>query len=334
MDKPSVFITGATGFVGAAMLRYFAGNGWEVTGSSRGAAPVALQEKGNYLQADIAFPMPAQIAEVVIHSAALASDTAAKKDLWQANVVGTQHVYEATRVSKVFVFISSSSVYDGRREIHVEDEAVDPAQLSAYGQTKRAAEDWLLQQDWRTRTLVILRPRAIYGVGDRVLLPRLLNTVRRGRIVVPGDMRVQSSLTHVGNLCRAADRSIAYCESQPGGSHIFNVADANPYEMRTAVQQLLSAVTGETLAIRSLPLSHLYFLAGLAERFHIQLSLSRLALHSVSRNNVLELRKIRETLGFEPEHHLEAAIADIAHWAKQVGLEQLRQARADLPWRV
>lgn len=334
MNRPSVFITGAKGFVGAAMLRHFAAQDCNVTGSARGLAPAALLETANFLQADLALPLPVQKTDVVIHAAALASDTAAKTDLWQANVLGTQHVYEATRASKVFVFISSSSVYDSRREIHVEDEAVEHTQLSAYGHTKRSAEDWLLQQDWRSRTLVILRPRAIYGVGDRVLLPRLLNTIRGGRIVVPGDMRVQSSLTHVGNLCRAAECCVAHGINQPGGIHIFNVTDAKPYEMRTAVQQLLSAVTGEDLTIRSLPLPLLNFLAGMAERLQVPLPFSRLALHSVSRNNVLELRKIRETMGFEPEYRLETSVASIAHWAKLVGLEQLRQAQADLPWRV
>ncbi|MCY7330340.1 MAG: NAD(P)-dependent oxidoreductase, partial [Saprospiraceae bacterium] len=197
VDKKAIFITGATGFVGAWLVRYFAERGWSVTASGRGAAPAPLLERAAYLRADLSRPLPILQTDVVVHAAALASDSALMADLQAANVDGTRHVFEATRHCKIFIYISSASVYDYQKTTHTENEPVDYQQLSSYGRSKRQAEDWLKQQDWHDRTLVILRPRALYGPGDRVLLPRLLRLVRSHRMMIPGTLRVQSSLTHV-----------------------------------------------------------------------------------------------------------------------------------------
>ncbi len=334
VDKKNIFITGATGFVGAWLVRYFAQLGWSVTASGRGAAPAPLLACAQYIQADLRQSFPLVETDVVVHAAALASDSASMADLYAANVEGTRHVFEATRHCRMFIYISSASVYDYQNTIHTEDEPVDYQQLSLYGRSKRQAEEWLLQQDWRERTLVILRPRAVYGPGDRVLLPRLLRLVKGNRIVSPGDMRIQSSLTHVENLCMAVMNSIIYFEKQPGGVHIFNVADKVPYDMRKVVVQLLPAVCGRTLTFRELPLRPLYALAEIGERLRIPTSFTRFGLAAVSKPCVLYLKKITETIDFQPKRNFWEALPEISDWTKQIGLADLQTANPDLPWRI
>lgn len=334
MPSRSIFITGATGFVGAWLVRHFAERGWSVTASGRGEAPVPLLTYARYLRADLRQSLPSVSADVIVHAAALASDSASAVALQIANVEGTRHVFEATRHCRHFVYISSASVYDYRNAIHTESEPVDYQQLSPYGRSKRQAEEWLVQQDWNTRTLIILRPRAVYGPGDRVLLPRLLRLVRGDRMVIPGTMRVQSSLTHVENLCAAVADSLAHFEKQPGGIHRFNVADSEPYIMREVVGQLLPAVCGRALDFRTLPIAPLYALAGAVEWLRVPTSFTRFGLAAISQDCVLDLKRTTETIGFQPKRNFWEALPDLRAWAGKVGLADLRAAAVDLPWRV
>ncbi|MCC6281316.1 MAG: NAD(P)-dependent oxidoreductase [Saprospiraceae bacterium] len=326
-------ITGTTGFVGAALLRHFAAAGYRVSGSGRSAAPKALLDIAAYHQADISRPIAPMEADVVVHAAALASDSASAAALLLANVTGVRHVFEATQSCPLFIYISSSSVYDNHQSEHREEEPVDVQLLSAYGRSKRMAEDWLIAQDWSRRTLVVLRPRAVYGKGDRQLLPRLMRLVRGGRIFIPGDMRVQSSLTHIGNLCAAAEVCLQHFTQHPGGIHLFNVADAAPYDMREAVDALLSGVYGRKLAFVELPLAPLRAFAGIMEQWRIPTSFTPLSLASVSQHNILYLDKITQTIGFQSHLNLWNDVGNISTWAKQVGIKALRSADPLLPWR-
>jgi len=334
-QKQRMFITGATGFVGANLVRHFASGGWEIRANGRGIAPPPLIDLVQYLKADIQQPLPQQTAEVVIHAAALASDTASTKALYQANVMGTRHVFEASRNCACFIYISSSSVYENADHVHVETEHVDYQNLSPYGLSKRNAEDWLLEQDWSTRSLYILRPRAVYGPGDRVLLPRLLRLVRAGRIFAPGEMRVSSSLTHVDNLCRAVETCVTHWQSGSAGqAQTFNVADTAPYEMRNVVQQLLSNIQGKELQFKALPLRPMETLANVLEKLKLARQFSPYALAAVSKNATLDLQKITQTLGYDPQRNLRESLPELAAWVRQVGIHRVKQADPGLPWDI
>ncbi len=329
MSQPSrIFITGATGFVGSTLVRHFAAHRWEVIANGRIPPPDPLTALSKYVQADIQKPIPRQAADVVVHTAALASDTAHWEDLSRANVDGTRHVFDATQDCKCFIFISSSSVYDTRNGVHQEGESVDYQKLSPYGLSKRMAEDWLLEQDWRGRSLFILRPRAIYGVGDRILLPRLLRLVRWGRILAPGEMRVQSSLTHVDNLCAAIDLCI-HCPDK--GAQIFNVADQQSYEMREVVRRLLSEIHGRELPFQALPIRVLEWMAVVLSSLKLARSFTPYSLSAVSKDCVLDIQKITQTLGYQAPRNFEESLPEIAAWVRG-RVDRVREAAVGLPF--
>jgi DNA-binding NtrC family response regulator len=54
----------------------------------------------------------------------------------------------------------------------------------------------------------ILRPRAIYGINDRLILPRLLKLVKGNRILFPKHITDKISLTHISNFISAIDLCI------------------------------------------------------------------------------------------------------------------------------
>jgi Nucleoside-diphosphate-sugar epimerases len=327
----SVFITGATGFVGAALVRHFHALNWKVIAQGRGDPPPGLSAVAEYVQADIARAIPRVRADVAVHAAALASDSASWEQLYAANVLGTRHVLEACGDCRCLVYVSSSSVYDFTSTVHEESEPCCLGGLSAYGRSKRIAEDWLLSQEWSGRPLFVLRPRAVYGPGDRVLLPRLLRLVRGGSIWAPGGMLAKTSLTHVRNLCEA----VQLCaEREDGGSRVYNVADLTPYSMAEAVKAMLEAVAGRALQLRDLPLAPLVWSAKLLETLRVPSNFTPYSLAAVTKDNVLDIQSIRRELGYVGRADVWGALPEMAAWAKQVGLHRIALGEAGLPWEV
>ena len=111
-------------------------------------------------------------AEAVVHLAAAVGDPgpgrAAEAAYRAVNVDGTARLLDAAQGLPV-VWVSSASVYrPGPYAAPVGEDHPADGQRNAYGRTKAAGERLALAAG-----AVVLRPRAVYGPGDRQLLPRL-----------------------------------------------------------------------------------------------------------------------------------------------------------------
>jgi len=209
---PRLLLTGASGFVGGHLLDRFASMGWDVTGVAR--RPLALP---NYVAHDLAKPLPFEKQfDVVIHAAARASPWGRRRDFHQQNVVATKNVIDhclAHGVPKL-VFISSSSVfYAPGHQLGITEETPMPSRaVNDYAATKREAEELVrgYPGEW-----AILRPRAVFGPRDTVLLPRILEAARKGELplLVAPDGPAVGDLIYLDNLVEcivraATDRDI------------------------------------------------------------------------------------------------------------------------------
>lgn len=97
----------------------------------------------------------------------------------------------------------------------------------------------------------ILQSKGIYGVGDRVLLPRLLRLVKGNRIIGVGDLRVPTSLTHSANLSLALEQVLQ--KPVGAGVTVYKVADREPYLLRQVMQKVTEKLTQKQLALLPLP---------------------------------------------------------------------------------
>lgn len=134
-----VLITGATGYLGSAMLEQVP-TGIEViaTGHTRGQIPL-----------DITDPVAVRNAihhhrpDTVVHLAAVSMTAAAAADPRQAvavNVAGARNVAEATgRTDIRLVALSSDVIFDGKEAPY--DEQAVPRPINQYGQSKLAGEE-------------------------------------------------------------------------------------------------------------------------------------------------------------------------------------------------
>lgn len=130
----TVLVTGATGYLGAAILR--AGASGDVRGV--GSADLDVRDA-----AAVAAAVQALRPRAIIHAAA-ANPGAADDDLERVNVGGTANVaHAAAAVGARVVMVSTDLVHDGTAAPYADDAA--PAPVTAYGRSKAAAERALLE---------------------------------------------------------------------------------------------------------------------------------------------------------------------------------------------
>lgn len=127
------------------------------------------------------------------------------------------------------------------RLVHLSSIVAREPQLSHYARSKRSGEDLLQgypQLDW-----VVLRPPAVYGPGDREMLP-IFQTMARGFATVPGSPDARTSLIHVTDLVAAI---IACLQSAAARGGVFELDDGavGGYSWRE-----LAAVGGATFGRR------------------------------------------------------------------------------------
>ena len=314
-----IFITGATGFIGGYLTRYFAEKGHTVLASGRGAPPKRLLDYADYVPLDLRADIRTSIeADVCIHAGALASDSASYSSLYDANVSGTRRLLDAIRGVPTLIHISSSSVYAFRslapQQPQCESDAgKDFKRLTAYGQTKWLAEEAIMEDRNPSQQRLILRPRAVYGVGDRVILPRLLAMVRGNRFIMPGKMDTFTSMTNIAHIAGCIERFMLN-ERNPALTTL-NIADSMSYPMGESIHGLLEAIYGKSLKKRSIPIGLLQFIARTGVSNHV----TPFLIQAVSKDSLLDTSCLRALYPLSSGLNLGSATPLIQEWIAGMG---------------
>lgn len=190
-------ITGATGFIGAALLRELVGRSDRIRALFRSRpAPSgngALRSQVEWVRGSLADPESLERltrgVEIVIHCAG-AVRGATREHFDRVNSEGVARLVEAARQSRPpprFLLISSLA-------------AREP-QLSLYAASKRGGEE-ALRAAGQGMEWSVLRPPAVYGPGDREMRP-LLKAMQRGVAPVLGRREARFSMIFVADLAGA-----------------------------------------------------------------------------------------------------------------------------------
>jgi nucleoside-diphosphate-sugar epimerase len=186
-----IALSGATGFVGRAVVSALMVKSFQVAALVRDPARAEMNSNVRQVQGDLqnsaALDDLTKNADVVIHIAGVIGANS-RNDFFAANEQGSLAVAEAAARHGVkrFVYISSLA-------------AREPG-LSMYGASKRAGE--VAVEKFKTRmSVLILRPPAVYGPGDKGTLP-LLRSLTQSFAVIPGTSTSRFSLIYVDDLAR------------------------------------------------------------------------------------------------------------------------------------
>lgn len=234
-----ILVTGATGFLGSNLIDRLSALGADVLASGRDPTACRKLQDAGYpiFRHDLTVPFDrsshSKLCEVdaIVHCAALPSPFGPFRDFFSANVTATKNLVEFARYQNVrrLIYISTPTVYFAfRDQLDVGEDAKLPPPVNHYARTKGLAERVVLaEQEIRP---VILRPRGIYGRGDRALLPRLLHVARTRPLPLFRDGKACIDLTYVDDV---VDAIIAALEAgQDVEGETFNISGGEVLPVR------------------------------------------------------------------------------------------------------
>ncbi|HEY5514929.1 MAG TPA: NAD(P)-dependent oxidoreductase [Pengzhenrongella sp.] len=314
-----ILLTGSNGFIGRRIAADATARGWQVVGLGRKATPST--EVAEYVSHDLRVPLTADIeVDAVIHAAALASPWASPDDYQRDNVEGTRHVREwaETHGRPRIAYVSSSSVlYRDADQLDLTEGSPTPpdgGQINAYSRTKLQGERLIraYEGEW-----VILRPRAVFGVGDTVLLPRVVAAARKG--VLPRFVRrdghvVRCDLTPVASVSHYVLEAVAR-----GATGVLNVTNGEAVELNGFVDDVLARL-GIVARRPRVPVGLAMALAGAAERVSAAVAhyaeppITRFGVSMFARSKTFDASALHAALGPAPVSIADTVTALVEEW--------------------
>jgi nucleoside-diphosphate-sugar epimerase len=303
-----LFITGASGFVGGAIVQALASRFALLALSRSERSDAAIRALGaTPVRGELGSVATETIAgcEAVIHCAAFVKQWGTREHFWNANVEGTRQLLQAARQAGAQRFIhigTEAALFHGQHMRDIDEQYPYPAHTPfLYSETKAAAEQLVLAANAPGFATLSIRPRFVWGPGDQTILPVLETMVRSGRFVWVDHGRAQTSTTHIANLVHAVELAL---ERGAGGNAYF-VTDDGTTQMHDFLTALL-ATRKLTPQEKSIPGWLARMLAAVTETMWRALGktsdppLTRLAASMMSRDCTIRTDKAQRELGYRP----------------------------------
>jgi nucleoside-diphosphate-sugar epimerase len=326
----SVFVTGASGFLGGRLAEVLVEQGEEVFALTRPGA-----EMGHlaHLPIHIVRGDLGDVARLtdavrdvrqIFHCAACATDWAPLDTYYRANVAGTQNLLAAAREAtdlQRFVHVSTCDVYGYPRIPCDESHPLIDTGLP-YNQTKCLGEAavWKAQEDFGL-PITILRPATIYGPRGKDFVVQIADLLRQGWMAKISSGREPGGFAYVDNVVDAILQASTCGEAE---GQAFNIADGTG----ATWSEYLSAFAAE-LGYRhpwiNLPFPVAMSLARIMEAPHRYLKvpgrplLTRHGVYLLGVDQEFPIAKAQRAFSFSPRIGLAEGIARSVRWLKDTG---------------
>ena len=245
--------------------------------------------------------------DAIIHLAGKAHDTknqSVAQAYFDINTGLTQKIFDFFLESTARKFIFFSSVKAAADSVvgDVLREDVIPTPIGPYGESKIAAENYILDKlknkneklklhDDR-KQVYILRPCMIHGPGNKGNLNLLYNVVKKGIPWPLGDFENNRSFTSIDNLCYVVEGLL----TKNVASGIYHMGDDETLSTNELIALMCEAM-GKVPHIWKMNRKMMEGCAGLGTLLHLPLNTERL--RKLTENYVVSNEKIKAALGIE-----------------------------------
>lgn len=322
----NVLVTGAYGLLGSHTVRELIENGYHVRAFGRDPGKLSqLAEEYDNSQIEIFkgdFCIPGDIEracegmDYVIHCGALLKGWGRRSEYIRTNVEGTRNVLNACAKNNIkrLVYTSSPSAHALRNNLNItEEDQNEGNRLNYYIESKLIAEKLVRGQSQVPYS--IIRPRGITGIGDKNMLPVLINVNKQIGIPLFQKGRVLVDLVCAENAALA----LRLCmEKEEALGQAYNITNGEPKLVTELAEEMFTALGTKARYIR-LPFIPVYAAAGVLEvvwklfRIYDKAPpITRINVCTLGRSQIFSIEKARRELGYEPEVSLSEMIKQYA----------------------
>ena len=281
MNNPTIIITGANGFIGQELVKYFLDKNWNVKAFVR-SIPENKVKGLLYIVYNLterpdekAF----ESADFLVHCAYLRFEQ--NKDADTINLTGTKSLIDLCRKNNVKpLFLSSFSAHE-RAQSH-------------YGKTKLAAEKLFdLSKE------VVLKPGFV--IGKKGMASELINTLRKSRffpLIGGGKQPLQT--IYIDDLCLIIET--CFFKNLSG---IFYVADSQAITMKIFYKEISKQLNKKTIFI-PFSLRLIYHLFSLTERLGLKMPVYSESVVGLKNLVSFETKRDLEKIGISLKNYCES----------------------------
>lgn len=316
-----ILVTGANGFIGRAVSERFLQMGSHVVGVDLHANPALNIHSGNVAQAGD-WQTLAKGCDLVVHTAAVVSNTATAEMYRQVSVGSVRHVVDAAVMGDANRVVHFSSIaaygldFDTPR---TENDDICLLTGHPYCDAKAASEHAVLAAHAAGRVAcTVIRPGDVYGPASRPWVTIPLGLIQKNQFLLPMHGRGVFSPVYIDNLI---DGTVAAATYAQAAGQIYNLTDGvdvacldffahhwrwagkrgQPICLPTTVAQQLTG-SSEWLIRRVL---------------RQQTEISRSSLAMLTRRAGYSIAKAQQQLAYRPQIDLITGMQRTEHWLRQ-----------------
>ncbi len=254
--KKTILITGATGYIGSWLTRYFLNNQFNIIahGSSKSTVMKLkhkLEQQGyslgnlefweqNFIAKRWIFPNFQKI-DYIIHCAALTSVRKGIRENYHkyftVNVLGTKIIAEKALDNNIshFIHLSSGQIYGKPDKLPINDKTPKEP-INLYGFTKLMGEEVVKVFGTFGLNYTIIRPFSVYGKEQSNIISIIINKIKTSEpLTIFGDGSQTRAFMHINDICSAVRLILG---NQSCFNEEYNLSGPKEYSVNTLVEMI------------------------------------------------------------------------------------------------